>query len=583
MQTYKLLLIVLLCNLYSRIYSQNNSIDIRIKIDSAFMELDLQYIPTGILDKSIAVTPKIRYYKPINDTITNFITWKSIYKSMRFGSFNTAGFISDDSVKSLLVHNRAQDVIPVFILNFDYNQFKYYAVDSNLISTNNNQFFDVTEREESPYLEKTIFNASAAFGLSYSSNAKFVFNEEYYFTNNAIEIDSIKCDFADGIGFRKVNWGDTIIINYSNLDTNTITLKMYAGLKLFESTFEFKMADICPDPEEYPNDIIADITATIPYPDDETETEAYGIAKYTLTYGNSGGMKHTEIKKPLIFLPELDPGYANYITNTDDCKYGMNGWIDIAYEQIFDLERGFAYPWTPEFDFALDFFQSLWDAGYDVIYFDYKSGDDYMQRNAFALVELLTWVNANKSSDAEETVIIGASMGGQIARYALTYMESNNILHCTRLFIPFDSGAKGSNLPLGLQHFGLFAYNATAEDSPEYDNLQFQFQALLRPASEQLLVPHIQGTEPDKSHIERTNFYTELFSLDADGYPNNLRKVAVANGNKTGTSQDGIEPGDILVDLYQQIAGVTVDAPFIGTFTAYLGEVNATAWFLPSD
>mgnify|MGYP007080239924 CR=1 FL=1 len=47
----------------------------------------LQYIPTGILlDKSIAVTPKIWYYNAINETATNFITGKSIYKSMRFGS-----------------------------------------------------------------------------------------------------------------------------------------------------------------------------------------------------------------------------------------------------------------------------------------------------------------------------------------------------------------------------------------------------------------------------------------------------------------------------------------------------------------
>lgn len=534
------------------LFSQNYSIDLRQKIDSAFIELDLQYMPTGILlDKSIAVTPKIKYYNAVNDTITNFITWKSIYKTIRFGSFNTNGFIDEDSIRAILKHNRERDLIPVFILNYTYNQFKHYVIDSNLISTNNNQFYDVTGRVESPYLTKTIFNAAAAFEVSYSNSVKFVFNQDYYFTNNTAEIDSIQCDFADGLGFRLINWGDTVIINYANLDTNYITLKMYAGVDLFESTFTFKMADICPDPEDYPNDIVADIVATVPYPDYETGGDAYGIAKYTLTYGYTGGVKHTEIKKPLIFLPGLDPGYATYITTSDDCKYGMNGWVDIAYEQIFDLERGFAYPWTPEFDFALDFFQSLWDNGYDVIYFDYKNGDDYMQLNAFALVEMINWVNENKAADAEETVIIGASMGGQITRYALTYMESNNIAHCTRLFIPFDSGAKGSNLPLGLQHFGLFTYSFTSEDSPEYDNLQFQYQALLRPASTQLLVPHLQGTEPDKSHIVRTNFYNELLSFDADGYPDNVRKVAVANGNKTGTPQDGIEPGDVLVDLYQ--------------------------------
>ena len=53
---------------------------------------------------------------------------------------------------------------------------------------------------------------------------------------------------------------------------------------MFESTFAFKVADICPDPEEYPNDVVADITATIPYPAEAAYPDAFGIAKYTITY-----------------------------------------------------------------------------------------------------------------------------------------------------------------------------------------------------------------------------------------------------------------------------------------------------------
>ena len=440
----------------------------------------------------------------------------------------------------------------------------------------NGKFYDVALRTETPYLNRNVFNAVSVFDLTYSNTAKFIFNEDYYFTNSNAALDSIQCDFSDGFGFRKIEWGDTVSIVYGDLDTNIISLRVYSGTTMFESTFAFKVADICPDPEEYPNDVVADITATIPYPAEAAYPDAFGIAKYTITYGYTDGDKHTTIKKPLLFLPGLDPGYLNYVTGPDDCKYGMNGWIDIAYEQIFDLERGISYPWTPEYDYALDFFENLWDQGYDVIYFDYKSGDDYMQRNAFALVEMINWINANKDQNiGEDITIIGASMGGQITRYALTYMENNNMMHCTRLFIAFDSGAKGSNLPLSLQEFGLFAYDVMPEDNPGFPAIQFQVDAVNRPASRQLLVPHYAGAGLNQVHSYRTTFLEELFSFDADGYPDNVKKIAVANGNKSAMQQIDIEPENVLIDLHFVVeddpAVVDANAFFMPGFTDYIG------------
>ena len=108
---------------------------------------------------------------------------------MRFGSFNSSTFITDDSIKSILKQNRESDVIPIFILNYNYNRFKHYILDSNLISTNNNRFFDVLERTESPYIDQVVFNASSTFKLTFSNSAKFVFNQDYYFTNDATQIE----------------------------------------------------------------------------------------------------------------------------------------------------------------------------------------------------------------------------------------------------------------------------------------------------------------------------------------------------------------------------------------------------------
>jgi hypothetical protein len=52
-------------------------------------------------------------------------------------------------------------------------------------------------------------------------------------------------------------------------------------------------------------------------------------------------------------------------------------------------------------------------------------GTDYMERNAFILVKLIQEVNATLQTNGstEKLVVIRPSMGGQISRYALAYME----------------------------------------------------------------------------------------------------------------------------------------------------------------
>ncbi|MEZ5013832.1 MAG: hypothetical protein R2794_06030 [Chitinophagales bacterium] len=337
-----------------QLIAQTTIQDIRTEIDSAFIHLDLQYIPSGILlEKAIATPRNILSFEQENDSITDFYTWRSLYKAMQFGSFNVQGFISEDSINKILQSNREVDVIPLFVLDYTYNSMKNYALDSNLLSVSNNAFYDVSGRNEVPYTTLTLFNACAPFGVSYSSNAKFVFNDNYYFTNDTLLVDSIHCDFSDGMGMRNINWGDTITINYGDLNTHMISISMYKNGNERTSTFAFKMADICP--EDYPHDIIGSITGEVAYPFGSTDEEAKISAKYTITYGyeSDGETKHTSLKKPIIFIPGLDPGYMNYKTTFDDCKYGIMGWIDIVSEQQYNLEKGEINDWTPEFDYSL--------------------------------------------------------------------------------------------------------------------------------------------------------------------------------------------------------------------------------------
>lgn len=95
------------------------------------------------------------------------------------------------------------------------------------------------------------------------------------------------------------------------------------------------------------------------------------------------------------------------------------------------------------------------DQDFDIIYVNWDNGNDYLQRNAFVLEEVIIWVNAQKANAGSTTpnVVLGQSMGGIIARYALADMEINNKNHDTSLYISHDAPHQGANIPLGIQYF----------------------------------------------------------------------------------------------------------------------------------
>ena len=78
---------------------------------------------------------------------------------------------------------------------------------------------------------------------------------------------------------------------------------------------------------------------------------------------------------------------------------------------------------------------------------------DYIERNALTHVALYQHLNNTLFSNgsSEKLVIVGPSMGGQMSRYALAYMEKHNIPHNTRLWVSIDSPHLGANIPIGIQ------------------------------------------------------------------------------------------------------------------------------------
>ncbi len=244
---------------------------------------------------------------------------------------------------------------------------------------------------------------------------------------------------------------------------------------------------------------------------------AYLLDKAEGNYSVWHGCGHTSIQRPFIVLGGFNPfGEFADIFNEDE-------------QAIFNGIRG------------NDFAFNLLTEGYDIIILDYDKGGTFIQRNAFLVQALIQEINDQlvQNGSNEQIVIMGMSMGGIVARYALAHMEHNNVPHNTRLYISFDSPHQGANVPLGLQHMidfwteapGVFPVNIDP-----FGSALTQLFNLAAPAAKQMANPYFTA------NLERSVFLADLNNVGS--YPNNLRKVAVANGSGIATSQANLNPGD---------------------------------------
>ena len=164
----------------------------------------------------------------------------------------------------------------------------------------------------------------------------------------------------------------------------------------------------------------------------------------------------------------------------------------------------------------------------------------------------------------QQNVVLGISMGGLVARYALRDMEVNGITHDTRLNISLDSPHQGANIPVGFQAMvshlsGMgIAQGFPALVTWEVINLsQLGLGAPIRmlnsPAARQMLKYQVSGVGSTISHnnSQHVAFMNEYSSL---GYPQNggIRNLVLANGSECGTNQ-GYGPYAEFININQSL------------------------------
>ncbi|MCL2327071.1 MAG: T9SS type A sorting domain-containing protein [Bacteroidetes bacterium] len=479
-----------------------------------FSDIDTSSISTGFLsDKSFQLISFVDYDGSDSAKTITYSRWQQLYAQVeasqighrlpildsiyyRYSQKSKAitQYDNDDDIRNVKENINNEDFIPISVIDINYNTIKKDAFERNLLNVSDEKIKETPQRRESPYIIENLYVATALKNTIYQgSNVNFLFDDAFYFTNKAQNNVQYSIDFDDGLGLRDIDWGQTLNVSYSFIGEKTIKLIKTYESNLKNTTIEEPLiatfsivvkALTTPSPT-----FTIPLNIAIPsnYPHGGVNVKGTGYV-----YTSDGSQN---IRNPIIICEGFDP-------------LNERGW-----NELYDLLN------------RQNFIECLKSNGYDFIILDFAQGATYIERNAYLLKGLIENINARKVTQ-NKLVVVGASMGGLVSRYALAYMEKNGLNHNTRLFISFDSPQQGANIPLGVQYwFQFFSFMSPTVEGM-YDNL------LCSIAARQMLTYH--ATSFPSTNSLRASFVQNLNNV---GYPSNLRKIAIANGSGNAYGQ----------------------------------------------
>lgn len=403
--------------------------------DSIFQHLDKGYISTDVLYDRVYPSARIPSFTAQQDTVDYKYTMQ-VWHELYLASYNRSNLKDVATVRQKARLNAVQNKgITVGYIQYDYQHIAPYALDSGYlyIHPNDSTLRGHTTFEEKAYISKRIVLPIIA------QNHLSVGSQLFYFDSSMV-MDNVNGNYqvqlklSSGSNVVFLNPGESntldIVPNQSGRPGIKVEIIFVPGIT---HTFPWYLFDI-PEPGlisslttdecnsgDEPFPIWSGSSHTFQGYDESIPTQGKGEYKIwykmnSLAAGDCGDMR---ITKPVIVLDGFDP-------KNEEQFHPDSIWHLLSYGDAGHLG------------------DDLRVAGYDIIVLNFPEyeplehpgtlrdgGADYMERNAMVLAMLIETVNAQliANGSTEEIVVIGPSMGGQIARYALKYMENQSIDH----------------------------------------------------------------------------------------------------------------------------------------------------------
>lgn len=490
--------------LLGQIVDIENNAEVRAQIESIFEHLDKSRIPTGLLrDYSTDLVDYSVFDGTLNDSnIANLTTYEYILRSVRTSSVtSTFPFASVSEIMKGMQDATTAISVPISVAAFKYNYVVDDAVSGGLLQRVGDQVYDVYDSDQNwvnPYQDAYVI-AFAPSVENFAAGSYTFTSGNFTYTN--LNISSIELDAGDGRGYRSLMSGVTVYLSGGErilklrmtLDDGTV---LYAHSQIFaeEVTMHPLSNEIPPDFEKL-----------------FTESTAGGTISASASVKYASG--HTKLVNPFIVVEGFDP-----------VEFGEMDKSSVYYRKGSTTLDRLLSKLAPEIK-----------KRYDIVYVDWYNSEADIRDNAKLLIKVISWINS-QNPNGNGNVIMGQSMGGLIARYALCKMEESNTKHMVSTFISHDAPHLGVNVPLGAQ-YAITDVIKDLRDNHKFMLFAFDFgidlveKYLHSTSAKQMLTTYVNedGVIDNSTHISWQNI------LKIIGFPKGdaslrIKNIAIANG-----------------------------------------------------
>ncbi|UOQ53947.1 T9SS type A sorting domain-containing protein [Hymenobacter cellulosivorans] len=538
------------------------------ELQASLNTLDPARIKTRVLYDLAMPVSKPENFTGNAEAVNSYDNWEQQYTEFYLASLDRSSLPTLEELRGRIQNKLKAGQVPLLVLNYEYDKLLPDAANQKLITIDsvNAQVYDGPDWSRSPYTQGRVF-ATALPVEKYSGSYEVYIGPEFCFGNHTTK--DVWLDTGDGSGWKPQTMGTstTAVWNNNEVYSRSTVGTDAAGTGSASASLQQQQVWVYADGAYATTTVQQARTASI-QPD-----LALGLAASRLwgslpraramawvKWGN--GNTSGKFRKPLIFVEGIDFRKMRAGSSCFNYAPASTGPVPLSNFQstgcIFNgsgtgIFRNGEAGWNEMVDYNGDYKAleklpalraELQQQGYDVVYLDFTDGADLIQNNAMVLVELLDYINnsANRAADAQESVVMGASMGGQVSRFALAWMEQQNLCHNSKLYVSMDSPHRGANIPLGLQYMvdrlaDVWIGSGSAKEARE---------DLRTLASRQMLIYHFD----DGAAMSYRNEW-QAWQNSANSYPSLLRRVAVANGNSQASFMPGSWPGMELLSINQ--------------------------------
>lgn len=629
-------------------YSMNS----QTKLDSMLVNVNKSSVTSGIIYER--VTQFANLYNFNKADYSNSSDYKYFRQALNelHNASNHTRLINLQELENRIANTIQDNEVNIAILNSPFQILNYnYENQSEgglVLNQTSEQFSQIPNKPPFYSMQTTIIAPTKS--IVKGTNVTFKFNADLYLTNGGNQIKTLTINFGPSTN---------TVISDGNLTTQSITVPYYSsGTKEFtclvtfndnstlttKGNFYFHLKPISPsvnninglcstsDPRIKDEFVIAEES----FKGYETnDPRIFPRIDYRVFYADESFHSDLNVYKPVIIIDGFDPGDKRKIQDCD-CEDDPECAAASLSNGVFDPDKHRSMTDLMRFENQSgenqNILTSLRSQGFDVIMVNQPTytttnldnnqqvtidgGAYYIESNALALVALIKKIKLELAevNSTEEIAIVGPSMGGQISRYALAYMEKKYAAtndedwnHNTGLWVSVDSPHLGANIPLGDQALIFLANQVAGSDSANdfYNNqlgsvaakqqlIEFHknpvqpFTGPFGPAGSYFANPdHLNGKvasqgfpSDDGSFYYRTYYNNQEDNglPNSHGYPQNLRKIALVNGSLTGKTIGHNSENVLNIRGFQR-----VDIDFlIGSITFDVHIASLESYFMPS-